>query len=227
MLSLTAAPGINSHFLEGLTRHETHAVLAAATKRQFAAGTVICIQDTPATRLFMVAKGRARFFILTPDGRKILLLWLPEGEIFGGAALQSVPRHYLVSTETVQDSTILIWDKPTIRHLAALYPRLRENAIHLAFEYLAFYVTAHVALTCHSASQRLASVLLNLSHGIGRVLPGGIELDVTNEELAQAANITHFTASRLLSKWHRQGILLKQRGSILLQSPEKLSLNTH
>src|SRR5882672_2479143 len=105
--SISPHEGIRSHFLDGLTQPEINAVLAAATKRQFPAGAVISNQDTPANRLFMVAKGRARFFILTPDGRKILLFWLPEGEIFGGAALQSLPRDYLVSTETIRDSTIL------------------------------------------------------------------------------------------------------------------------
>jgi CRP-like cAMP-binding protein len=52
-----------------------------------------------------------------------------------------------------------------------------------------------------------------------------VELDVTNEELAQAANVTHFTASRLLNHWQRQGALVKTRGKILLRSPEKLLLS--
>jgi CRP-like cAMP-binding protein len=51
-----------------------------------------------------------------------------------------------------------------------------------------------------------------------------MELDVTNEELAQAANVTHFTASRLISHWQKQGALVKTRGKILLRSPEKLIL---
>jgi CRP-like cAMP-binding protein len=49
-----------------------------------------------------------------------------------------------------------------------------------------------------------------------------VELDVTNEELAQAANVTHFTASRLLSHWQGQGALVKSRGKILLLSPANL-----
>jgi CRP-like cAMP-binding protein len=218
---------MKSHFLNGLTQPEIDAVLSAATRRQFPAGAVVCHQETPANRLFMLAKGRARFFTLTPDGKKILLFWLPEGEIFGAAALQARSGDYIVSTETIRESTLLIWDKRTIRHLAALYPQLLENSVHLAYQYLTFYVATHVALISHTAPQRLASVLLNLSHGIGHTLPSGIELDVSNEELAQAANITHFTTSRLLSRWHRQGILLKQRGKILLRSPEKLFFDKH
>ena len=103
------------------------------------------------------------------------------------------------------------------------YPRLLENAIDLATEYLSFYVATHVALTCKTASQRMAAVLLNLAPGIGRAVKNGIELDITNEELSQASNVTHFTASRVLSRWEASGAVLKERGKILLRAPEKLS----
>jgi CRP-like cAMP-binding protein len=50
----------------------------------------------------------------------------------------------------------------------------------------------------------------------------GVELDIRNEELANEANITIFTASRLLSEWQRKGILTKRRGKIVLHSPGTL-----
>jgi len=76
---------------------------------------------------------------------------------------------------------------------------LLENALSIASDYFTYYVATHVALTCHTARQRLAQVLVNLADGIGQQVPGGVQLDVTNEELANTANVTLFTASRLLS----------------------------
>jgi len=55
---------------------------------------------------------------------------------------------------------------------------------------------------------------------------GGIELDVTNEELAHAANITPYTTSRVISEWHRTGAVRKHRGRILLRSLERLFLRS-
>jgi CRP-like cAMP-binding protein len=52
----------------------------------------------------------------------------------------------------------------------------------------------------------------------------GVELNIRNEELANEANITIFTASRLLSEWRRKGILTKSRGKVVLRSPESLML---
>ena len=81
----------------------------------------------------------------------------------------------------------------------------------------------HASLVCNSAPQRLARVLANLAAGIGQKVPGGVELDVRNEELANEANISPFTASRLLSAWQREGILVKRRGKVLLRYPYRLS----
>ncbi len=92
----------------------------------------------------------------------------------------------------------------------------------VSFDYLAAYRAAHASLICNSAPQRLARVLTNLAGGIGQKVPEGVELDVRNEELANEANISLFTASRLLSAWQREGILVKRRGKVLLRFPDRL-----
>ena len=197
-------------------------ILAAATEKCFPAGSVVTTQDARADHLFLLTTGRARYFFITEEGRKLILLWLPPGEIFGGAALLPRPSNYIVSSETVEPSRMLVWKRATIRSFAARSPRLTENVLSVTSDYLSIYVATHVALTCHSARQRLGRVLANLAWGFGRKVHGGIELDVTNEDLANAANVSHFTASRLLSEWGRNGILTKERGKILLRSPELL-----
>ncbi len=48
-------------------------------------------------------------------------------------------------------------------------------------------------------------------------MPGGLEVEVTNEDLAAATNLTLFTVSRLLSGWQRNGAIVKTRGKVLLR----------
>jgi len=121
---------------------------------------------------------------------------------------------------------MLIWDRPTLRNLAAHYPRLLENALLIASDYLAWYLADHVALIGQTARQRLARVLVCLAETIGVKSSEGFVFDATNEELAGAANVTPFTASRLLSEWQRNHAVVKRRGKILLHSPERLFLHT-
>jgi CRP-like cAMP-binding protein len=91
-------------------------------------------------------------------------------------------------------------------------------------DYLSWYIAAHAALCSESARQRLASVLLGYASRMGERVSGGVELDITNEELANAANITPYTASRILSEWQRTGAIRKQRGKIVVRSIERLFL---
>jgi CRP-like cAMP-binding protein len=172
-----------------------------------------------------VIHGRARGFCFATSGEKIPVRWFPPGEVFGGAALLSKPLDYLVSTEAVTDTTTLEWDRATIRSFSAQFPQLLENGLLIAYDYFVLYRSLHISATCHSARQRLAQVLGNLAIGLGRQVQDGIELDIKNEELASEANITIFTASRLLNEWQREGILTKGRIKILVRSPEALMLS--
>ena len=47
---------------------------------------------------------------------------------------------------------------------------------------------------------------------------------VRNEDLASAANITTFTASRIMSEWERARMVRKGRGRVLIPAPERLLL---
>ena len=210
--------------LRGLGQKEIDLILAAAKRRRFSAKSVMTYQDEPADHLLMLWKGRARYFFETPNGKKLILRWITPSDIFGGAALVSRPSTYLVSTEAVRDSVVLLWDGPTIRALARRFPELLENAIFLAADYISWYVATHAALTSKTAQERLAHVLLELASSIGQKVAGGIELDVTNEELAYSANITPYTTSRMLSEWQRSGAIRKHRGKIIIRSPERFFL---
>ncbi len=211
-------------FLQDVEPQTVSTILAAARLRRFLKNSVITNQGHPAAHLFMVLSGGARSFFLTVGGQKLHIYWYPPGEVFGGMALVLRASEYITSTEALQDSNVLIWERATIRSLAVRYPKLLDNALAIASDYLNIAIATQVALTCHSARQRLAEVLVNLASGVGQRSTSGIELAVRNEELAAAANVTPFTVSRLMSEWQRSGVLAKSRGKVVLPSPERLLL---
>lgn len=211
----------NIELLRGLKPNEIDLILAAGRRRRFPAKSVMTYQGEPAEHLLLLWKGRARYFYETRHDKKLILKWITPGHIFGGAALLSGPSKYLVSTEAVQESIVVEWDGPTIRGFARRFPQLLENAHLIDMDYISWYVSAHAALTSRSAGERLASVLFGLASSVGQKVSGGIELDVTNLELADSAHITPYTTSRLISKWQRSGAIRKHRGKILLRFPER------
>jgi CRP-like cAMP-binding protein len=215
---------LDSRFFDSLDPAAVDAILSAARQRRYLANSVIVNQGHPADQFYLLASGRARYFYLTDGGRKVILRWIVPGDIFAPAALLSQPEEYLVSTEALQNSSVLVWNRATIRILIGQYPQLLDNVMLIMFEYFLFYRDTHTSLTCDAAPQRLAHVLAGLARSIGHKVPGGTELDVRNEELANAANVNSFTVSRLLNEWQRERILTKRRGKVLLRTPQKLFL---
>jgi CRP/FNR family transcriptional regulator len=204
-----------------LDEHQREAILAAGTLRRFRANSVVTHQGQSADCLFMLAKGSARFFYTTQNGRKHIILWLTPGQIFGGRCLLLAPSTNLASAETVKESLVMVWSRRTMRGLAARYPRLLDNAILIACDFLTIQLGSFVS-TSKNARERLLQVLTRLAPRIGREVSYGTELDVTNVELAHAANITHFTASRILNELQREGTLKKSRGKIVLPGAYKI-----
>jgi len=216
----------NIELLRDLKPREIDLVLSVARRRRVHAKSIITYQGEAAEYLLLLWKGRARYFYEIPDGKKLILKWITPGEILGGAALLTRPSTYVLSTEAVQDSIVLEWDRSTIRRLARRFPQLPENANAIAMDYLSWYVAAHAALTSRNARERLASVIFTFARSFGEKVADGIALDVTNEELACSANITPYTASRLISAWQKSGAILKRRGGLLLRSPRAFFLSS-
>jgi len=217
-----ASSALRSRFLEGLAPRDLQILLSAAKQLKFCANSVVVNQGDPADHFFLLTQGRVRYFSVTEQGQKLSLFWRTPGEVFGGAALVSKPSLYLISTETVRDSCVLAWDRNTIRGFVAKHPVLAENAFLIAYNHFDWYMATYMALSCHTARQRLGQILISAGRIIGQKIPEGVEIDATNEELASAAEITPFTVSRVLNEWQRNHIVKKLRGKVLLMRPERL-----
>jgi CRP/FNR family transcriptional regulator, nitrogen oxide reductase regulator len=210
-------------FLLGLPETEVTSILSVAKHRHFRASSVITNQGDAAERLFLLTSGHGRHFVITHEGRRILGPWLTAGQIFGGATLLPTSHHYLASMELLEDSCVFVWERQVIRSLVSRYPQLMENAFSIAVtEHITWLAAAHVSLSSDDAHGRIAHLLLSLASGIGKPTADGVEMQITNEDVAGGANVTPFTVSRSLSDWERSGVLKKRRGKIVLRRPELL-----
>jgi CRP-like cAMP-binding protein len=209
-------------FFTGLGKNETSVILAAATRRSFKGGEIVARADEPATHLFLVRDGCVDFYVVTSDGREILLRRLVSGNIFGVGAFLSQPAGYVGTSMAVHSSEVLMWEHPVIRQLARAYPRLAENALRTVLRYVALFAERHIALVSKPAQERLAFALTSLGSRTGHMVPTGVEIDIKNKDLASLADVSFFTASRLMQAWDRKGAVEKSRGKVLIRCPEKL-----
>jgi CRP-like cAMP-binding protein len=223
LLSKTAdTRSTQSKFLAGLSEHDQQLILDVAEQRSIAAKESIIHGGDRAAFLFLLLRGRAKYYHVTGDGEELLLFWLTPGDVFGLGTLLTNPSAYIGSAEALKDCELLAWEHSVIRGLSGVYPQLSENALRITLGYLAAYADRHSGIATRTAEQRLAETLLQLGHRAGRTHPKGVDLDITNEQLGGLADVGVFTASRLLSKWERQGTIAKERGWIRIHAPENL-----
>lgn len=216
-------PEVKSRFFEGLSPVQIQEVLSAARQRRVFAKQVITHPGDPATHFYMLSSGTARWFLSSAEGEKVVFQWLIRpGDQFAYAVLLPTRRAVLAGVEVLQSGSVIVWERERIRGLCTKYPQLWENVLSENFEWFVRLVTHDMSLTGHSAPHRLRQALADLSYGIGKHVARGVEIEVTNEDLALMAGVTMFTASRCLSEWARLGIIEKKRGRILLRSTDRL-----
>jgi CRP-like cAMP-binding protein len=211
-------PGFRSTFFEGLTAPEIKAVLAAARQERISPHQVLQQEGEPATRLWLLVTGRAAAYRLAHEGGKLFLRWGVPGDAFGLATIVREPARYLVTVEAVQEGFLLAWDLPSCRALVLRCPNVSRAVNSVVANYLDGLIDTLGARSFQSAEQQLARMLVVSARQVGRTGPEGIELDLTNEQLAVTAHMSVFTTTRKLSKWQDLGILKKHRGKIVVRS---------
>jgi len=223
MMSDSGAPFPKTSFLAGLDQLEVNSILSVAETQQSPAKSHLLSAGQPATHLFMLRRGRIRYYKTTKSGDDIVLYMLANGDVFGLGTLLKRPTNYMGSAEALSDCDLLVWEHASIRTQAAAHPQLAENALRIVLQYLRSYVDRHIGIVNKNAQHRLAITLLDLGHRTGRVLPTGVEVEATNEQLGNLADISRFTTSRLLKEWERSGTISKVREKVVIHTPEALA----
>jgi CRP-like cAMP-binding protein len=208
--------------LTGLSEAERRAIMASAAPGEFPTRTVLCRHGEPAEAMFLIGSGRVRLQRTTADGRQILFRFIGSGECFGIGSLVPGPVDYMATAVAMDNIRGYRWEAGLIQSAAAAYPRLTQNALRIALGYLEEYGERHAALVSCRSEQRLARTLIHLATTRGRVLPTGVEVDVSNSDLASLSDLGLFTVSRQLKTWERDGHLVKRRQRVLIRHPEAL-----
>jgi len=219
----TLPPGFRSELLEGLKPSEVTRVLATARRRRVSSDQVVQHEGAQACHFCLLETGLAAFYKATAEGTRIFLRWITPGDAFGLAVVQAQRQPYLVTVRALQGSSILVWERVSAHALFLQIPRLRENVYGIASAYFAHLTDMLVAYASQTARQRIARGLVESARRVGHAESKGIEIALTNEQLAEMASVSVFTVSRQVREWQRQGILTKSRKKIVLCATERLS----
>jgi CRP/FNR family transcriptional regulator, cyclic AMP receptor protein len=205
--------------LRSLDDEERASLLAIARRRIFARGEVVFHRDDPADTIHLIRRGRFAARIVTPLGDTATLAILVPGDTFGELALVAGGRRTatIVALEAAETRSIHQTDFSALRRqhphvtevvvgaLAAHVDRLSAQLVD------ALYVPAD-----RRVLRRVAETATLYEDGDGGGDERGVEVPLTQEDLAGLAGTSRATVNRVLREAERRGEVRLARGRVVV-----------
>jgi CRP-like cAMP-binding protein len=200
---------LRSHFLlQQLSDNDIARISVAARCARFGSDESIFRRGERETDLMIIMRGRVKLSATSSNGQELLVKIVERGHMFGEiAVIDGKPRSY--DATALEESEILIVrrkdlvpfleQRPDIclRFMAALCERIRRSE-----------ALTQEAVFLH-AGARLARQLLRLTESYGRKDGDaiGIDLAVSQSDLASLVGMTRESINKQLCSWRRAGII--------------------
>lgn len=204
------------HFRE-LSPAEIGEIVRRGTLRHWKEGDQVFRVGEVAERFFLLLDGMIGVVRTLPDGRQIIPLHIPAGEMFGIAVALGLDR-YPATAVAASDCVTLEWASRLWPELSERYRGFSSGSGAQVGHRMATLHDRIEALTARSVEQRLAAALLKLVEQTGRPAAGGerIGIALTRATLSEMTGATLFTVSRVMSLWEKQGLVTSERRRVTI-----------
>lgn len=169
-------------------------------------GQVIYRQEDSAEGLFLLKRGRVRLSRLSPSGRRLELAVLEPGTFFGEMPLLGV-RMRSASAEAIDDSLLCVMSEADVERLVMSKPEVGLRMIEVLGRRLAAAEARLEDFAYHSATARVAAVLLRLARD-------GVIEGMSHQDLADAVGAYRETVTKILDDFEAAGLVALSRKRI-------------
>jgi len=189
----------------------------------YSANQTILREGEKAEALYIVATGLVKLYGVNGDGGTVLIDILKPGEHFGSVAGFG-PEEYEETAIAAMDCCLLRISSENFQRVLNMHPQVAVRTVEVLSHRLGFTHELLRRLGSYPAENRSAWLLLRLGEKLGRPWEGKnlINAPVSREELAAMIGITTETASRIVSRFHKEGLIESGRGWIAIKNPEGL-----
>ena len=204
-----------------LPRRDLAALAASARDVWYRARDYVFMEGEPAAWFCLVKQGHVKIIRHARGGKDVVLELLGPGEAFGGVAVIE-RRAYPASAQATEASVITKVPQDVIVPLSERYPSIvREMALLIGRRLRAAHESV-TSLAADPAEARLAAMLVRIveREGIRRGREVELPFQLTRQSLADMTGTTVETAIRVLSRWQRDGVLVEERGHLILTDLE-------
>jgi CRP/FNR family transcriptional regulator len=191
-------------------------------------GETIYQPGAPSNSVYVVEAGRVKLAYLDESGKKLTLVILDPGEIFGEMCLVGEKHRRHLAT-AIEDGVIRCVDRKDFTNALNEEPLYLQLLLeHFAHRMREFEETLE-DLAFRDIQARLSRQLLKLSDEYGVETDEGIliSFQITHKELADMIGSARENTTLALNRFAREGILDKSRYRIIIKNEEGLREKCH
>jgi CRP-like cAMP-binding protein len=206
---------------------EQLSVLAdTATTQRYPRGCEIQRRGDPPSQLLVLARGRAKVCLPSPDhGSEFLVSVASNGSVYGGApAIQGLPK--AAGLIALEDSEFVTVPNPAFREFLEANPPVATRLLAVTTERLGLLMELLHTTRFLDLPSRLYRRLQHFALLQSRRVEDGLYIDhgLHQYDLANSVGASREALNKLLSKWKARGLLDHGRGYITVRDPERLIL---
>jgi CRP-like cAMP-binding protein len=208
-----------------LSPSELSGLAALMRPRSYAREEVIYLRGDPGTAFYVLATGRVKIALTSPDGKELILRRLGPGDFHGELALlDDEPRSAdAIATEA---SVLLVLQRDAFRQFMTEHPAVPTKLLATVSGYLRRNAELIQDATFLDVPARLARILLELAGGDGAddLPPAGAVIPdrMKQAELASLVGATRESVNKWLGSFEKQGLISYDKGQITLLRPGAL-----
>lgn len=212
-----------SEIFKGFASEQAADLLKNGRRIKLPAGRILFRQGDPATNCFLVNRGRLKLTKLNEQGKEVILRYIGVGEMTAAITILK-GWGYPVTAQSIEETEVTGWDKPTMTRLMHQYPGLAINLLGIVLERLVDVQDRYLEICTERVDQRIARSLLRLMRRAGSKTASGIQIDIplSRQNIADYSGTTLYTVSRTLSAWEKAGWIKSKRERIVITDPHAL-----
>jgi CRP-like cAMP-binding protein len=208
-----------------LSETELVGLAALMRPRPYAKDEVVFLRGDAGTAFYVIASGRVKITLSSPDGKELILRRLTAGSSFGELALlDDEPRS--ADAVATEQSLLLVLQREAFRQFLAEHHEVATKLLGTVSMWLRRNADLIQDATFLDVPARLARVLLELAGEPGAAdlpPPGAVLPDRMKQgELAALVGATRESINKWLGSFERQGLIAYDKGQITLLRPSGL-----
>jgi CRP/FNR family transcriptional regulator, cyclic AMP receptor protein len=204
-----------TRLFRGLPSATIQQISALSIRRSYSRGAIVFSQADPGDALYGVVMGKIRISTGSADGREMFLNIMEPGDTFGEIALLD-GRHRTATASATVPTELIIIPRDHFLELLKREPKLVSHVVQLLCERIRWTSGLAEESALLSVPERLVRRLVSLGQLHGHETPHGVELSISQEELARFLGLSRQAVNQYLQTWKAQGWISLGRGKIVI-----------